>query len=53
MKEINVIEFMKQLRDGKELSCPECGKGKIVTDYDPLTSHSFHCTECDFSILVD
>ena len=42
-----------KLRNGEEVKCPDCKKGIIVTEYNPKTSKSFHCTECKFMINID
>ena len=49
----NSIEFVNRLREGEELTCPECGKGKVVPVGDPKTTHGFYCTNCDFDINID
>ena len=48
-----IIEFIKRLREGETLICPECGQGKVSTEYDPETSHFFCCDKCDFMINID
>ena len=52
-KEIDRIEFMKRLRNGEKLLCPECEEGTVSTNYDPETSHFFCCNKCDFMINID
>lgn len=47
-KEIGAM--IRSLREGKEVICPECKKGKIVTPYDPRTSIYFKCTNCNFKV---
>lgn len=36
-KEIGMM--IKALRDGKEVICPECKTGKIITPYNPKQVH--------------
>lgn len=45
--------MLKDLRDGKEVICPECKKGIIRTFNNPKTSHSFRCSNCKFAINMD
>lgn len=52
-KKTNGAEIIKKLRKGEEVICPECNKGKLVTEYDYKISHNFHCTECDLEINLD
>lgn len=47
-KEIGIM--IKSLREGEEVNCPECKKGKIITPYNPRTSTFFKCTNCKFKI---
>ena len=47
-KEIGTM--MKALQEGKEVICPECKKGEIITPYNPRTSTFFKCTNCNFKI---
>ncbi len=47
-KEIGMM--IRSLREGKEVLCPKCKKGKIVTPYNPKTSIFFKCTNCNFKI---
>nr|DAK59374.1 MAG TPA: transposase-like protein [Caudoviricetes sp.] len=55
MNPINVVEFMKALREGKEKICPACGKGKIIADGEPSTALYFSCSnkDCRFRIIVN
>lgn len=50
-KEIGTMT--RALREGKDVICPECKKGKIVTPYNPRTSTFFKCTNCNFKINMD
>ena len=50
-KEIGMM--IKALRDGKEVICPECKTGKIITPYNPKTSTYFNCTTCNFRIHME
>ena len=45
--------MIKALRDGKEVICPECKTGKIITPYNPKTSTYFNCTTCNFKIHME
>lgn len=50
-KEIGMM--IRSLREGKEVLCPECKKGKIITPYNPKTSTYFKCDNCNFKIHMD
>lgn len=49
----NIDTLPKDLADHKKVLCPECEKGYIVTPYDPLKSHFFHCTNCKFKVNLN
>lgn len=53
MERIDPIEFLKRLRNGESVCCPECHEGKVSTEYDPKTSHFFSCDKCDFKVNID
>lgn len=46
-------EYIKQLRSGEILPCPECGIGVVSTEYDPEISHFFSCNKCIFMININ
>lgn len=50
-KEIGTM--IRALREGKEVICPECKKGKIITPYNSRTSTCFNCTNCNFKIHME
>lgn len=45
--------LIRSLREGKEVFCPECKKGRIVTPYEAKTSMYFKCTNCNFKINME
>ncbi len=49
----DVIKFIKRLRTGETLQCPECSVGGIVPIGDYRTTKCFVCTECKFKINID
>lgn len=49
----SVRDYIKRLRSGEVLPCPECGIGVVSTEYDPKMSHFFSCNKCDFMINID
>ncbi len=49
----DVIKFIKRLRTGETLQCPECSVGVIVPIGDYRTTKCFVCTECKFKINID
>lgn len=55
MKKPNSVIILEKLRKGEKVECPECQKGKLVTDYDYTISHYFYCDNpnCDCSLIVD
>ena len=53
MEKVNPIEFIKSLRSGETPVCPQCGEGKVSTEYDPQTSHYFCCSKCDLIVNID
>ena len=46
-------QMIRNLREGKKVVCPECGKGIVKTEYDPKTTYSFHCDKCKFAINME
>lgn len=48
-----VLDYIKRLRSGEVLPCPECKIGVVSTEYDPKISHFFSCDKCDFMINID
>lgn len=46
-------EMMKNLRDGKEVSCPLCGKGHLKPIGDCTTTHCFECNECKKKLNIN
>lgn len=55
MKTAEVKEMMQKLRNGEDVLCPQCNRGRIETPYDPKISKFFKCNndECDFTINYD
>ena len=53
MEKVNPIEFIKKLKAGENLVCPDCGKGIVSTKHDPKTSHFFSCNKCKFMVNID
>ena len=53
MERIDPIDFLKRLRAGENVCCPECHEGNVSTEYDPETSHFFSCDKCDFKVNID
>lgn len=52
-EKINPHEFLKRLRKGEQLKCPECKKGIVKPVGDCKTTRGFNCTECKFKINID
>lgn len=51
MNEFNMK--LKELRDGKTPICPKCKSGVIRSIGNCLKTNSFHCSECDYQIIID
>ncbi|WP_297430330.1 hypothetical protein [Clostridium sp.] len=43
----------KRLREGKDVKCPICKEGILITPYDPKTSKFFMCNKCGMKINMD
>lgn len=50
---IPMHRFVSLLRNGNNLPCPLCRKGRINTPYDPETSHHFYCDGCGADLFID
>lgn len=50
---IDMVQFLKDLRAGKQVSCPECQKGHFVPVGDAETTHGFFCSECNNQVNID
>ena len=53
MKPAEIGKMLRELREGKEVHCPECQVGIIKTPYNPGTSTYFECTKCNFKINME
>lgn len=53
MGKMTSLEFIRRLRMGEKMDCPECGKGKILPVGDHDQTHGFYCTNCSFKINID
>ena len=53
MEKVNPIDFIRRLRNGEEVCCPQCKEGKVSTEHDPKISHFFSCDKCDFMVNID
>ena len=46
------VERLKRLRSGEEVPCPKCdGIIKPIGDY--RFTNSFHCTKCNYQIILN
>lgn len=54
MEKVNPLEFIKKLRNEKNVKCPKC-QDTIQASGDYRTSHEYYCPneKCDFRIRVD
>lgn len=52
-KTFDSVQFIKELREGKEVKCPECKEGIIRTNYDPKISHYFCCDKCKLELNIN
>lgn len=46
-------EFIKKMREGKEVICPYCNMGVMKTKYDPKLTHNFKCDKCGIIVNID
>ena len=42
-----------KLRKGDEVKCPECKRGILRTNSNPMTAHCFKCDVCGMRINFD
>lgn len=47
------LKLLYDLRDGKTVHCPKCGKGIVVPVDDYRTTKLFECDECDYFLALD
>lgn len=46
-------KLLKQMREGKEVVCPECNEGYMRTEHDPKISHFFQCDKCGMKWIIN
>lgn len=49
----DMVQFLKDLRSGKAVVCPKCGRGHFVPIGDPQKTHGFYCSECNVQVNID
>ena len=49
----DMVQFLKDLRSGKTVICPECKRGHLIPVGDAMTTHGFYCSECTAQVNID
>ena len=49
----DMVQFLKDLRKGEKIICPECKKGHFIPVGDAKTTHGFYCSECNTQVNID
>ena len=53
MKTPRGLVLLKNLRNGKKMTCHACNKGTIIPVGDYKTTRVFLCDKCDYRITID
>lgn len=50
---IDMVQFLNDLRNSKPVLCPECRKGYFVPIGEAEAAHCFYCSECNARVHID
>jgi uncharacterized protein (DUF983 family) len=49
----DMVELLKDLQSGKQVTCPKCKRGQLTPVGDAETTHTFCCAECNVRVNID